>query len=138
MLLLQIDNFRVSDAILLGGANSGQTSKKCCDLACYVEPHATIKNCRDFIMMLNVKHHFQTSSSSGANFYIYELPEDLRMTEILAHEQTREDIFWIFTDFYGVMWVQSPTSSPSSAHIEISSMLLLTLKLSITPGNSMY
>ena len=138
MLLLQIDNFRVSDAILLGGANSGQTSKKCCDLACYVEPHATIKNCRDFIMMLNVKHHFQTSSSSGANFYIYELPEDLRMTEILAHEQTREDIFWIFTDFYGVMWVQSPTCSPSSAHIEISSMLLLTLKLSITPGNSMY
>ena len=27
-----IDNFRVSDAILLGGANSGQTSIKCCDV----------------------------------------------------------------------------------------------------------
>ena len=33
-----IDDFRVSDAIFLGGANSGQTSKKSRDLACDAEP----------------------------------------------------------------------------------------------------
>ena len=35
---LIINDFGVSDAILLGGANSGQSSIKCCDLACDVEP----------------------------------------------------------------------------------------------------
>ena len=33
-----INDFGVSVAILLGGANSGQTSIKCCDLAYDVEP----------------------------------------------------------------------------------------------------
>ena len=38
------------------------------------------------------------------------------MRKILAHDmrmgknpQTKEDTFWIFTDFHGVMGVQSPT-----------------------------
>ena len=33
-----LDDFGVSDAILLGDANSSQTSIKCCDLACDVKP----------------------------------------------------------------------------------------------------
>ena len=70
-------------------------------------------------MKLEVKYLFP-SSSSGANFYIYELPEGLLMRKILAHgtrmqknPQTRKDIFWIFTDFHGVMRVQSPTCTPA-------------------------
>ena len=50
------------------------------------------------------------ASCSGANFYIYQLPEGLGMRKIFAHgirmqknRQSREDIFfWIFTDFHGV------------------------------------
>ena len=66
-------------------------------------------------MKLEVKYLFPTSSS-GLSFYIYQLHEGLGMRKILAHSirmqknpQTREDIFWIFTCFYGVMQVQSPT-----------------------------
>ena len=35
---LSIDDFRVSDVILLGGANSDQNSRKCRGLACDVKP----------------------------------------------------------------------------------------------------
>ena len=70
-------------------------------------------------MKLKVKYLFPTSSSA-ANFYIYGLPEGLGVRKILAggarmqkNLQTREDIFWIFTDFHGVMWVQSPTCTPA-------------------------
>ena len=66
-------------------------------------------------MKLEVKYIFSTSTLS-VNNYIYKLPEGLRIRRILAHgtriqkyPQTREDIFWIFTDFHRVMWVQSPT-----------------------------
>ena len=38
------------------------------------------------------------------------------MRKILAHDismqknpKSKEDTFWIFTDFHGVTWVQSPT-----------------------------
>ena len=62
-------------------------------------------------MRLEVKHIFPTSTP-GANNYIYKLPEGLGMREILAHgtrtqknSHTREEIFWIFTNFHGVMWV---------------------------------
>ena len=117
-LAILIDDFKISKAILLGGANSRQTSIKCCDLACEVEP-PPLKNCKDFTMKLKVKYLLPTSSS-GANFYIYELPEGLGMREILAHgmrmpknPQTREDIFWIFTDFHGVVRAQSPTCIPA-------------------------
>ena len=55
-------------------------------------------------MKLEVKYIFPTSTS-GANFYIYELPEGLGMRKIYAHgtrmqknPQTRGDIFWIFMD----------------------------------------
>ena len=53
-------------------------------------------------MILEVKYLFP-SSSSGTNFYIDHLPEDLGMNKILAHDirmwkhpQTKADIFWIF------------------------------------------
>ena len=66
-------------------------------------------------MKLEVKYIFPTSTP-GVNNYIYKLPEGLGMRKILAYgtriqknPQTREHIFWIFTDFYGVMWVQSAT-----------------------------
>ena len=66
-------------------------------------------------MKLEVKYLFRTSSS-GANSYIYQLPEGLGKRKMLAHvigmqknPQTREDILWIFTDFHGVTRVHSPT-----------------------------
>ena len=66
-------------------------------------------------MKLEVKYIFPTSTP-GVNNYIYKLPEGLGMRKILAYgtriqknPQTREHIFWIFTDFYGVMWVPSAT-----------------------------
>ena len=62
-------------------------------------------------MKFKVKYLFPTSSS-GSNFYIYQLPEGLRIRKILAHgimmqknPQTRTGIFWIFTDFQGVIRV---------------------------------
>ena len=107
---LSIDDFGVSVAILLGGANSGQTSIKYYDLACDVKP-PRLKNCKDLTMKLEVKYLFPTSSS-GANFYIYQLHEGLGMRKILAHgirmqnnPQTRVDFFWIFMDFYRFMRV---------------------------------
>ena len=73
-------------------------------------------------MKLEVKYLFPTSSS-GANFFIYELPEGLGMRKILAHgtrmqitsedPQTSEAMFLIFMDFHGVMRVQSPTCTPA-------------------------
>ena len=69
-------------------------------------------------MKLEVKYLFLTSSL-GANFYIYQLPEGLGMRKILTHcvtmpkiPQNKEDIFWIFTDFYEVVRVQSTTCTP--------------------------
>ena len=38
------------------------------------------------------------------------LAHDLRMKK---NPQTKKDTFWIFTDFHGVMRVQSPTSTPA-------------------------
>ena len=69
--------FGVSVTILLGGANSCQTSIKYRDLACNVEP-PLLKNCKDLTTKLEVKYLFPTSSSS-ANVYIYQLPECLEM-----------------------------------------------------------
>ena len=108
----------VSIAIVLGGANSGQTSIKCCDLACDAES-TPLKNCEDFDIKLEVKHIFLISNW-GANIYNYQLPEDLGMRKILVHgicmqknPQTRANIFWIFTDLHGVMQVPSPTYTPA-------------------------
>ena len=90
---------------------------KCSVLACNVEP-PPLKNCKDLTMKLQVKYLFPTSSL-GANFYIHQLPEGLRMTYILAHGismqknlQPRENIFWIFTDFHEIMGVQSQLAHP--------------------------
>ena len=37
-----------------------------------------LSNCKDLTLKLDVKYIFQTSSS-GANLYKYEMPEDLKM-----------------------------------------------------------
>ena len=63
--------------------NSDQTSIKCRDLVCDVEP-PPLKNCKDFTMKLEVKY-LCPASSSGANFLIHQLPEGLEMRNILAH-----------------------------------------------------
>ena len=67
-------------------------------------------------MKLEVKYLFPTSSS-GANFYIYQLYEGLGM---IAHgirtqnnPQTKVDFFWIFMDFHRFMRVQKPTCTSS-------------------------
>ena len=97
----------VSNAILLVDANSGQISTKLRDLTCDVEP-PPLK---------------PPLSSSRTNFYIYQLPEGLGMKKNLhivlggkrIHKKDipKEDIFWIFTDFHGVMRAQIPTCSPA-------------------------
>ena len=101
------------------GENSGQTSIKCRDLACDVEPPPAVTNFDDLTMILEVKYLFPTSSL-GAIFYIYQLPEGLKMRKILAHgirmqknPQTRAHNFWIFIDFHRVMRDQSPTCTPA-------------------------
>ena len=75
------------------------------------------------------------TSSLGARFYIYEMLEGLGMWKIWAHgfrmqknPQTREGIFWILTDFYRVMWAQSPICTPAQKFHQLAS---LTLKPSI-------
>ena len=80
-------------------------------------------------MKLEIKYIFPTSTS-GANFYIYELPEGLEMRKILAHgtrmqrnPQARGDIFWIFMELLG------PKSNLHTG-TEISAMASLNLKLS--------
>ena len=101
----------------LGGAKSGQTSIKCCDLACDAES-TLLKNCEDFNIKLEVKYIFLTSYW-GVDFYIYQLSEGLGMRKISAHgirmqkNQTRADIFCIFTDLHGAMQVPSPTYTPT-------------------------
>ena len=78
-----MDDFGVSDAILLWGANSGQTSIKCRDLAYYnVEP-LLLKNCKELNMKLDVKHLLPTLCSD-TNFYICNLPEGLGLREIIS------------------------------------------------------
>ena len=70
-----------------------------------------LKKCKDLTMKLKVEHHFPTSSS-GSNFCIYQLPEGLGTRKITwwyrmrKNPQTREDTFWIFSDFHGVMQFQ--------------------------------
>ena len=65
----------------------------------------------------------------------HDAGEAMGMRKILAHDirvkknpQTKVDTFWIFTDFHGVIRVQSTTLNPRT---EISSMVWLTAKLSI-------
>ena len=94
-----IDDFGVSNAILLRGANSGQTFIKCCDQAYNVEPWLFLKNCKDLTMKLEVKY-ISPTSCSGRNFYIDQLPEGTGMRRILAqgiriqkNPQSKQNIF---------------------------------------------
>lgn len=74
------DYFGVSVTILLMGENSGQISIKFRSLACDVEPPPLI-NHEDLTMKSEFKYIFPTSFS-GAKFYIYQLPDGLRMRRI--------------------------------------------------------
>ena len=38
------------------------------------------------------------------------LTNDIRMKK---NPQTKQDTFWIFKDFNGIVWVQSPTFTPA-------------------------
>ena len=51
---------------------------------------------------------------------LHDAEEAIGMRKILAHDmkmkknpQTKEDTFWIFTDFHGFMRIQSPTCTPA-------------------------
>ena len=97
-------DFGVSDAILLGDANSGQTSLKYRDLVCDVET-PPFKNDKDLTMKLEGKYLFPTSPSGA--YFIYQLPEGLEMRKILTNgirmqknPHIREDIL----DFHGFSW----------------------------------
>ena len=57
----KIDDFEVSIAIVLRGANSGQTSIKCHNLTCDAEP-PPLKNCKNWTTKLEVKCLFPTPS----------------------------------------------------------------------------
>ena len=57
----KIDYFGVSVVIVLGGANSGQPSIKCPDLACNTES-LPFKNYKDLTIKLEVKYIFPISS----------------------------------------------------------------------------
>ena len=52
---------------------------------------------------------------------LHDALEAMGMRKILAHDirmkkksETQENTFWIFTDFHGVMRVQSPARTPTS------------------------
>ena len=78
-----IDDFGFNVAILRGIADSGQTSIKCSDLACDLEPPLS-KNCKDLTMKLKVKY-ISPKSFSGANIFVCQLSEGLGMRKVLAH-----------------------------------------------------
>ena len=121
--LITIDDFGVSDTILLGDANSVETSMKCLDLACDDES-PPLKKCKDLTMKLGVKYLFPTSCS-GASFYIYQLPEGLAIRKILhmvlgckrIHKPGRT-----FQDFDGFSWSYASPKSNLHPRTEISSM----------------
>ena len=71
---------------------------------------------------------------------LHDAEEAIGITKILAHDmrmkknpQTKDDTFWIFTDFHGVMPAQSPTCASAQKfhyridviNTEIAYMLLL-------------
>ena len=121
----KIDYFGVSIVIVLGGADSGQTSIKSPDLACNAES-LPFKNYKDLTIKLEVKYIFPISPW-GTNFYIYQLhiyllfiTYGIRMQNISTYgirmqknPQTRAGIFCNFADFHGIMQVQSPTYTPA-------------------------
>ena len=97
---VQVDNFGVSITSLFRAAKSDQTPLKCCDLACNFET-SPLNDCNNLTLKLEVAHF----SSSYTHFYMYGLPEGLRMRKIFDHgiriqknPQNRVDIFWIFMD----------------------------------------
>ena len=76
-------------------------------------------------MKLEVKYFFPTSSS-GAHFYIYQLPEGLEMRKILTH-----GIKMHFLDFHEFSWSCAGPMSNLYPRTELSSITSLTPKPSI-------
>ena len=74
---------RLASTILLVSVNSGQISIKWHHLAYDVES-PPLKSCKNLNIKSEANYLFPTLSSS-ANFYIYQLPEGLMMSKILAH-----------------------------------------------------
>ena len=139
---LAIVDFGVSDAICLGGANSGQTSIKCCDLACNAGP-PTLKNCKDLIMKLEVKYLFPTLSTVQLqlpNFptsffiFIYQLPEN----EVWEWEKHYHMVLECKTIckpgriISGFSWSYTCLKPNLHSRTEISLMALLTPKSSVS------
>ena len=63
--------------------------------------------------------YISISMWSNTGMELHDAEESMAIKKMLAHDirmkknpQTKEDTFWI-EDFYGVMWVQSPTCSPA-------------------------
>ena len=62
---------------------------------------------------------YSISMWSNTGMELHDAEESMAIKKMLAHDirmkknpQTKEDTSWI-EDFYGVMWVQSPTCSPA-------------------------
>ena len=60
---------------------------------------------------------------------LHDVEEATGMRKILAHDmrmkknpQNKEDTFWIFTDFHGVMRVQSPTCTLARKFHQLASL----------------
>ena len=61
---------------------------------------------------------------------LHDAEEAIRMRKILAHDmrmkknpQTKEDTFWIFKDFHGVMRVQKPNCTPARKFHQLVSLI---------------
>ena len=65
----------------------------------FLEKHVRVTASAEYLLIRYVNH-------SNKMRYHWPCMHGIRMQK---NPQTREDIFWIFTDFHGVMWVQCPT-----------------------------
>ena len=66
----------------------------------------------------------------GTDFYIYQLPEGVKMREILAHDirmQTRVDIFWILKMFVEL----------GGSKVQLAPLLAISSMASQTPKSSL-
>ena len=73
------------------------------------------ENCKGLTMKLEVKYIFGLPARFSVLFF-HQMPEGLKTRNILPNgikmeknPPTRADIFWIFTDFQRVVWIQIPS-----------------------------
>ena len=116
---IAVGDFGVSAAILLRGANSGQSPKKCCDLACIVEQPPPLKIFKDLAMELEVRFsqlHLPTHS-----FIYHQFGKRPRKEKNIStwyydgKESTNQGRH--FQDFYKFSWSYvDPQSQYASPH----------------------